>query len=71
MSQIPLSQFVEKHGQYGAAEKLGVTQPAVAKALKCEREIYVFENEDGTFFANEIKPFPSITPKTFRTVNQE
>lgn len=71
MIKIPLSQFVEKFGQYAAAEKLGVTQPAVAKALKCEREIYVFEKEDGTFFANEIKPFPSTTQKGMRAVNQE
>lgn len=69
MKEITLTDFVKLYGQRGAAEKLGVTQPAVRKALLAEREIYVTENEDGTFCASEIKPFPSTEIKTHKAAN--
>lgn len=70
MNKIPLSQFVDRFGQHEAARKLGVTQPAISKALRFNREIHVTENDDGTFSANEIKPFPSTEIKSLRAGNQ-
>ena len=71
MNQISLKEFVSRFGQTGAATRLGVTQGAVRKALLVEREIYVMENDDGTYAASEVKPFPSIEPSTKKAVNQE
>lgn len=58
MQTITLSEFIEKHGQTGAAERLGLTQPSIRKALKAGREIYVTEHADGTFTAQEVREFP-------------
>lgn len=70
MNQITLKSFVDQFGQTGAATRLGVTQGAVRKALLYGREIYVTENDDGTFSANEIKPFPSTEIKSLRAGSQ-
>lgn len=70
MNKTPLSEFVERFGQRGAAAKLRLTQAGVRKALQHKREIYVTENKDGTFSAEEIKPFPSTEIKGLRAGNQ-
>lgn len=59
MKSIPLSDFAQKHGQVRAAELLGITQGAVSKALRVGRQVYVQVNEDGTYTAEELRPFPS------------
>lgn len=59
MERIPLADFCEKHGQTTAAKKLSITQGALSKALRLERKIQVIAHDDGTFSAEEIKPFPS------------
>lgn len=59
MHKTTLAEFIAKHGQTGAADRLGMTQPSVRKALLSEREIYVTEHPDGTFTAEEVRPFPS------------
>lgn len=58
MKKIPLNEFVKERTQVEAAEKLGMTQAAVAKALRKKREIYVVE-DGGVFSAFEVRPFPS------------
>lgn len=63
MQRITLAAFTEKHGQTGAAGLLGMTQGALAKALKVGREVYVTQLPDKTFQAEETRPFPS-TKKT-------
>lgn len=59
MHRIQLSDFAAKHGQVKAAEALGITQGALSKALRVGREIYVTRKPDGTYEAQELRPFPS------------
>ncbi|MNO23688.1 Cro [compost metagenome] len=63
MKRIPFREFVEQKGQIEAAAALGVTQGAISKALRVGRDIYVTEHDDGTFTAEELRPFPSQHPK--------
>lgn len=42
---------------------LGLTQGALNKALRVGRDIYVTENADGTYSAEEVKAFPSHSSK--------
>lgn len=59
MGRKPLKEFAASHGQTKAAELLGMAQGSLNKALRVGRNIYVIENADGTFSAEEIRPFPS------------
>jgi predicted transcriptional regulator len=59
MKKTPLTELVEKIGQAAVAKALGVSSPAISKALRAERDIQVLEHEDGTYTAEEIRPFPS------------
>lgn len=59
MQRETLSEFVEENGQAVAASVLGVTQGAISKALRAGRTIYVQQGEDGSYTAEELKPFPA------------
>lgn len=59
MNETPLDQFVNEKGQSEAARLLRVTAPAIHKALTAKRDIRVVEQPDGTFVAQETRPFPS------------
>lgn len=59
MSRITLNQFATSKGQTKAAQLLGMTQGALNKALRVGRDIYVTESPDGSFHAEEVRPFPS------------
>lgn len=59
MKKTPLPELVEKIGQAAVAKALGVSSPAISKALRAERDIRVLEHADGTYTAEEIRPFPS------------
>lgn len=59
MRSITLTQFAAEKGQTKGAELLGMTQGALNKALRVGRDIYVNEHDDGTFTAEERRPFPS------------
>ncbi len=59
MQRVTLSDFAAEKGQMQAAKLLGIWQGAVHKALKMRREIYVTLQEDGTYTAEEVRPFPS------------
>ncbi|WXL27738.1 Cro/CI family transcriptional regulator [Ectopseudomonas mendocina] len=59
MKRTPLNEFVAERGQINAAVVLGVTQGAISKALRMKREIHVNQHDDGTFSADELRPFPS------------
>jgi hypothetical protein len=58
MQRTPLKEFVTKVGQIKAASALGLTQGGISKAIRADRVVYVIELEDGSFKAEEIKPFP-------------
>lgn len=64
MSQLSLDQFITQKGQSEAARLLGVTPPALSKALKAGRSVLVTEHEDGTYTAEEMRPFPSQNAKS-------
>lgn len=58
MKKTPLPELVERIGQSAVAKGLGVSAPAISKALKAAREILVIEHDDGSLTAEEIRPFP-------------
>ncbi len=58
MQRTPLKEFVKRVGQIKAAEELGMTQGGISKALRAGREVYVIEQGNGKYKAEEIKPFP-------------
>lgn len=58
MRRITLTQFAAEKGQTKAASLLGLSQGALNKALRVGRHIYVTEHTDGSFAAEEIRPFP-------------
>ena len=59
MRRIPLNEFATEKGQVLAATLLGMSQGALSKALRVGRSVFVTEHEDGTFSAEELRPFPS------------
>lgn len=63
MTTKTLAELVDSRGQAAVAQALGVSAPAIAKALQAERSISVTEHEDGSLTAEEIRPFPSQNPK--------
>ncbi|WP_051414889.1 Cro/CI family transcriptional regulator [Pseudomonas sp. QTF5] len=63
MQRIPLKEFVEKVGQMRAAAALGLTQGGISKAISADRAVYVIELSNGSFRAEEIKPFPGQVPR--------
>lgn len=64
MRRIPLNEFATEKGQVQAATVLGMSQGALSKALRVGRSVYVTEHDDGTFTAEEVRPFPSQQNKT-------
>lgn len=71
MSRIPLKDFAQEHGQSKAARLLGLTQGSLNKALKVGRAVYVTDKKDGSFSAEELRPFPSTSGKRAELVEQE
>lgn len=71
MRRIPLTQFVAERKQTKSAMLLGMSQGALNKALRSGREIRVTEHDDGTFSAEEVKPFPSQAAKQQGEVRPE
>lgn len=64
MKRTTLADLVAERGQAATAKALGVSAPAIAKALSAERVIFVTEHPDGSFTAEEMRPFPSQPGKT-------
>lgn len=64
MRRITLSEFAAEKGQIKAAELIGMRQSSLSKALRVGRSVFVTEHEDGTFSAEESRPFPSQSGKT-------
>ncbi|AOA05663.1 Cro/CI family transcriptional regulator [Pseudomonas sp. TMW 2.1634] len=63
MKETSLDEFVTEKGQSEAARLLGVTPPAIYKAIAAGRHIRVIELPDGVFQASELRPFPSQPTK--------
>jgi len=58
MNQIQLPDLVAKIGQATVAEAFGITPAAVHKAVRSGRNIIVTVHEDGSYSAQELRPFP-------------
>ena len=41
-----------------------MTQGALSKALRVGRQVHVITNPDGSYVAEEVRPFPVTAPKT-------
>ena len=63
MKQIPLTELVAEHGQAPVARALGVSPAAISKALTAERNILVTVADDGSYSAEELRPFPAQPSK--------
>jgi hypothetical protein len=63
MCRITLNEFSIEHGQTKAAGLLGMSQGALNKALRVGRDIYVTKKLDGSYVAEEVRPFPSQSLK--------
>ena len=59
MKQVTLNELVADRNQSEVARLLGVSSPAITKAIKSGRTILVTEHDDGTLEAKELRPFPS------------
>ncbi len=59
MEKIPLSEYVKLNGQANAARLVGVHQTAISKALRSGRQIFLIRQKDGSYKAEECRPFPS------------
>lgn len=62
MTRIHITQFAQEKGQAEAARLLDMTQGGLSKAIRVGRDIYVTEHPDGSFTAEEVRPFPSQAP---------
>ncbi|WP_110993109.1 Cro/CI family transcriptional regulator [Pseudomonas sichuanensis] len=58
MSRTHITEFAVEKGQTEAASLLGMTQGALSKAIRVGRDVYVTKNADGTYSAEEVRPFP-------------
>ncbi|MFP3678495.1 Cro/CI family transcriptional regulator [Pseudomonas sp. SIMBA_041] len=66
MRQLTLSQFATEKGQTKAGNLLGMTQSSINKALQVGREVFVTEHADGSYTAEELRPFPVQSAKRTR-----
>jgi hypothetical protein len=66
MSRKSLQEFAQVRGQTNAAGLLGMSQGALNKALQAGRDVFVTEHRDGSFTAEERRPFPVLSAKRTR-----
>ncbi|MNY76646.1 Cro [compost metagenome] len=66
MSQKSLQEFARERGQTSAAGLLGMSQGSLNKALQVGRDVFVTEHRDGSFTAEERRPFPVQSAKRSR-----
>lgn len=59
MTRIHITQFALEKGQAEAARLLDMTQGGLSKAIRVGRDIYVTQHSDGSYTAEEVRPFPS------------
>jgi hypothetical protein len=57
VQRIPLAEYAAKR-HAGTAEKLGMSQGSLSKAIREGRSIFVIVTSDGKLSAIEEKPFP-------------
>lgn len=67
MTRIHIKQFAQEKGQAEAARLLDMTQGGLSKAIRVGRDIYVTQHPDGSYTAEEVRPFPSQAPAAKRS----
>ena len=67
MSSVQLRDFAKERGQPEAAMLLGLTQGALSKAIRVGRNVVVTCESDGTFSAEERRPFPARSDSKSRS----
>jgi hypothetical protein len=63
MNRVHIKDFANQLGQTEAAILLGMTQGGLSKAIRVGRDVYVTRHADGTYTAEEVRPFPSQSLK--------
>jgi len=66
MSRKSLEEFARARGQTNAANLLGMSQGSLNKALQVGRDVFVTEHADGSYTAEELRPFPVQSAKRTR-----
>lgn len=66
MRRITLIQFATEKGQTKAGTLLGMTQSSINKALQAGRDVFVTQLADGSYTAEEVRPFPVQSAKRTR-----
>jgi hypothetical protein len=69
VSTLHLRDFAKDRGQPEAASLLGLTQGALSKAIRVGRNILVTYETDGTFTAEERRPFPARSETRSKAVD--
>lgn len=69
MSTLHLKEFAKERGQPEAAILLGLTQGALSKAIRVGRLIFVTQHSDGSFTAEERRPFPARSEAKARAIS--
>lgn len=69
MSTLHLRDFAKDRGQPEAALLLGLTQGALSKAIRVGRNIIVTLEDDGSFSAEERRPFPARSDSKTKAMN--
>lgn len=69
VSTLHLKEFAKQRGQPEAAILLGLTQGALSKAIRVGRLILVTEQADGSFTAEERRPFPARSEAKSRMIS--
>ncbi|WP_082440981.1 Cro/CI family transcriptional regulator [Pseudomonas syringae group genomosp. 7] len=69
MSTLHLRDFAKDRGQPEAASLLGLTQGALSKAIRVGRHIIVTHQADGTYTAEERRPFPARSEAKAKPTN--
>lgn len=67
MSTFHLRDFAKERGQPEAASLLGLTQGALSKAIRVGRNVIVTHEADGSFTAEERRPFPARSESKLAT----
>lgn len=70
MSSVHLKEFAKERGQPEAAMLLGLTQGALSKAIRVGRNVVVTHEADGSFTAEERRPFPARPEGKTKTFNR-
>jgi hypothetical protein len=68
MNRLPLAEYAAKR-HANTAQRLGMSQGSLSKAIREGRSIFIIESSDGELSALEEKPFPGQRRSASKYVN--